>query len=188
MSIINEALRKAGQEKLPENIVNRSVSPPVLTPAGALAGKKILPELPKKKQKVNWGPLFVVLVLLLITGPLIAPIFSSPYRNTVTTYPVPSYQETLKASEAPKVPAASNLKAQFAIEELPVAPIARPVPFRPDFAINGIVYSSPNSYCIINGRVVQVGEKIDGAKLISVTPEKATLEYQGDKMDLWVNH
>ena len=174
MSIINEALRKVVQDKQPVS---------VLTP-----DKKILPELPKKKKKVNWGPVFVLLVLLLITGPLIAPIFSSPYRNTISVFPVPSYQETLKSSEAAKMPAPSNMKAQFGIEEVPMSLTSKPLPIRPDFAMNGIVYSSPNSYCIINGRVVQVGEKIDGAKLISVTPEKATLEYQGDKMDLWVNH
>ena len=194
MSIINEALKKVGQ-----------TTPPAASAPGAKASpsffiaesaKKIAPELAKKKQKVNWGPVFVLLVLVLITGPLVAPIFSSPYRSTDSAFLVPSYQETLAAS-AGNVAAPENRKTQFAIEESPILPAA-PSGFknqvsggladRAAFSINGLVYSSPDSYCIINGRVVKVGEKIDGAVLKSVTPEKAVLDYNGTKIDLWINH
>ena len=62
MSIINEALKKAGQ--------------------ASKIGLGI--EMERKKSRMNWGPIFVLLVLFFITGPIIAPIFSSPFRRSFT--------------------------------------------------------------------------------------------------------
>ncbi len=195
MSIINEALKKANTAG--PVTTTASVASPI---SNSLNVKKVLPGLEKKKAKLNWGPVFVLLVLVLITGPLLAPIFSSPYRSTNSAFLVPSYQETLGTSPSVKNSSAqSNRAAQFAIEEspiLPAAPLAAKPPMmgifgsseRPNFSVNGIVYSSPESYCLINGRVVRVGEKINGAILKSVTPDKATLEYNGSLIDLWINH
>ena len=197
MSIINEALKKAGQDKQPASAASAPVSKQTsfFIPE---PNKKLIPELAQKKQKVNWGPVFVLLVLVLITGPLVAPIFSSPYRSTSSAFLVPSYQEALAASQFVKKEDPQTRLAQFAIEESPILS-ATPAGIKsafpplgmtdhPNFSINGIVYSSPDSYCIINGRVVKVGEKINGATLKSVTPEKAVLDYHGAKIELWVNH
>ena len=193
MSIINEALKKAGQDKQPA-AASASKQTSFFVPE---PNKKLIADLAKKKQKVNWGPVFVIMVLVLITGPLVAPIFSSPYRSTNSAFLVPSYQEAL-ATHRTQSAASGDRLAQFAIEESPILPAASSgiknplsVPLlgdRPNFAINGIVYSSPDSYCIINGRVVKVGEKINGAVLKSVTPDKAVLEYNGSRIELWVNH
>ena len=187
MSIINEALKKAGSNEplQPETKKSGLDSRPI---------SKLTIEAAKKKQKVNWGPVFVLMVLILITGPLVAPIFSSPYRSTNAAFLVPSYQETLAARENN----GENRRAQFAIEESPILPASpamkspassntQPM-IRPNFLMNGIVYANPDSYCIINGQVVKIGDKIDGAVLKSVTPEKAVLEYQGNTIELWVNH
>ncbi len=188
MSIINEALKKSRQDKPSQNM--QPISTSFLN---ADLNKKFTVDLPKKKNNINWGPIFVLLVLVLITGPLVAPIFSSPYRSTTSAFLVPSYQATLAASQD-----ATNRQAQFAIEESPILPVGAAmihnpitpigIENRPTFAINGIVYSSPESYCIINGRVVRVGDKIDGAILKSVSPEKAVLDFNGTKIDLWVNN
>ncbi len=197
MSIINEALKKAGQDKHPA-IAESSPASKQTSFFIAEPNKKLIPELAKKKQKVNWGPVFVLLVLVLITGPLVAPIFSSPYRSTSSAFLVPSYQEALAASGQAKNGDPENRLAQFVIEESPILSTATAgirnalsplrMADRPNFLINGIVYSSPDSYCIINGKVVKVGERINGATLKSVTPEKAILEYNGSKIELWVNH
>ncbi len=187
MSIINDALKKAGQGQTlqtgettsqPAQSLGRSAHAPLLEAAG------------KKKKKINWGPVFVILVLTLITGPLVAPIFSSPYRSTSAPFIGQSYQETLSTQ---------NRQAQFAIEEAAIMPQQSGALMRPDyigtpvvaerqnFVMNGIMYSSPDSYGLINGKVVRVGEKIDGATLIAITPEKATLNHEGKTIDLWVN-
>ena len=43
-----------------------------------------------------------------------------------------------------------------------------------------------------NGKImvcpVKVGEKVDGATLKNITPDKATLDYKGNIIELWVNH
>jgi len=189
MSIINEALKKAGKEQSGSNAAPQQEG-------GASFRKAVTVEVPKKKQKMNWGPVFVLMVLVLITGPLVAPIFSSPYRNTAeSAFLVPSYQQTLAQQQS----GSENRKGQFAIEESPILPAQGQViknfaaelggpAGQPNFFMNGIVYAIPESYCLINGKVVKIGDKIDGATLKSVTPEKAELEYHGNRIDLWVNH
>lgn len=181
MSIINDALKKAGNPSQPE---------PKRPETGRL-NQPILQPVPgaRKKSSINWGPVFVLLVLTMITGPLIAPIFSSPYRSTSTALVVPSYRESLNQ-------VSGNRQAQFAIEEAPRLAAAAPaailksqaavLPSREGFVMNGIVYGDPASFCIINGKVVKVGEKVGGATLVAVTPEKATLKFEGKTIDLWV--
>ena len=156
MSIINEALKKAGQTPVQE--------------------KKELPRLEPltRRRRMNWGPVFVVSILLLITTPLLAPVFNRSYQD----------------HSAGNAPSQANVKAQFGVEEAPLTPTTRtPSPFHgslitPDFALNGLVYSPDGSYCLINGQVVKIGESINGAKLISVTPNGAVLEYKGERLVL----
>lgn len=181
MSIINDALKKAEQNKPGHSILKPG------------AKEFLHPELSKKKQKMNWGPIFVVLVLVLITGPLLAPIFSSPFRNTnARYYQVPTYQDALSSGTANPISAeayAENRKGQFGMEEaaLSRAASAGMMMAQPNFNITGIVCSSPDSYCLINGKVVKLGGEVEGAKLVAVQPDKATLELNGKKIDLWVN-
>lgn len=170
MSIINEALKKAQKEKgvsaLRNHVPIRLVGPEL--------------EYERKKSKVNWGPVFILSVLLLITAPLIAPIFSTPFRNESRLF---SYEN---------IPAASK-KAQFAVEEAPrqiMAPTPRPLfdataALRPSLHLDGVVFS-PNdqSYCLINGKILKSGDKILGAELVRITPQQVTLSYQGEKFVL----
>ncbi|MBI2095661.1 MAG: general secretion pathway protein GspB [Candidatus Omnitrophica bacterium] len=173
MSIINEALKKAQTEK---------GSPALRGPVAPvqLIGREM--EYERKKSKVNWGPVFILSVLLLITAPLIAPIFSTPFRNEARLF---SY-ETMPGD---------SRKAQFAVEEAPrqmapPAPVARPLfdaagALRPALHLDGIVFS-PNdqSYCLINGKILKSGDKIQGAELVRIAPQQVTLSYQGEKFVL----
>ena len=171
MSIINDALKKAGKETSIETASKTSSSK-----------NEFRPEFLNKKNSANWGPLFILLVLLLITGPIIAPAFSTPFKNAGTS---PSQGLAPKPAQA-SVP--QNVKAQFAIEEAPTMGfVAAP---RPNLSLNGIVFSASdhnNSYCLINGRIIKVGEGIDGAKLTKVTPEEVTLDYRGETIILPVS-
>ena len=192
MSIINDALKKAGENK-----------PMLHSPdAAASARDKSLRDsaFSSKKQKMNWGPVFVVMVLALITGPLLAPLFSSPFRNTNAPLLVTSYRQALAADENKGLHDASfsslgTKHAQFGLEEKAILPLnlpARSAPplddSVPNFLMNGIVYSNTDSFCIINGKVLRLGDKIERAKLVAVTAEKATLELNGKKIDLWVSY
>ena len=85
-------------------------------------------------------------------------------------------------------------KAQFAVEESPIfagSPASPIVSRAPDFNLSGVIYSdfSPkDSFCIINDKIVKVGEVVDGAKLLSVSQNMATVEYQGKEITLSVGN
>ena len=71
MSIINEALKKAVREK--EAGYSSSDKEAVR--------RNIELEFQQKKRRFNWGPVFIVLMLVLISGPIVAPIFSTPLKG-----------------------------------------------------------------------------------------------------------
>ena len=166
MSIINEALKKAGQPVELRSAISR------------------------KKNRINWGPFFVMSVLILIVSPIIAPAFHNPYYNEA---PVPPASPVVSAPipEASHEPKESTMKEQFVVEEVPIVPmpvLAKPVaPPEPDFLLNGIMFSKAQSYALINGKVVRIGESVDGATLIKVTDEQAVLDYGGREIVLSAN-
>lgn len=58
--------------------------------------------------------------------------------------------------------------------------------FLSNFTLNGIVYDTEDSWAIINNKVVRVGERLDGAKVISIAPQKVVLLFKNEKFDLSV--
>lgn len=177
MSIINEALKKAGKEKS------------ALEPAGALNSGTHVPLLdlgPKKyKEPFNWGPLFVIFVLLLITGPIVAPLFSVSFRKTG----LPSIARAPEETQTPaSVTQGSNHRKQFAVEEAPLfQPAASPFAQPPFLTLSGIVYSPSDAYCIINNKIIKPGESIQDAKLVAVTENQVVLDFKGQKIKLFVS-
>mgnify|MGYP001558366866 CR=1 FL=1 len=188
MSIINEALKKAVREKT--TVFSPQDKQTML--------RNIEVELQTKKNRLNWGPIFILLVLVLITGPIVAPIFSTPFKdaarpNSLPTHPVAQNVPSQPVSEYASLPSqtsASTRKAQFAIEENPVfgTPPAALIPKRPELNLSGIVYSPEDSYCILNNKIVKVGDTVQGAKLVAVSRNEAKLDYQGQEMLLSVNN
>ena len=177
MSIINDALKKAGQEKgLGSFLENQGT-----------AKKNLGFEIERKKSRVNWGPIFVLLVLFLITGPIVIPIFSSPFRKSnfiAETRLAPQAMANLPAQDI-----SANRKSQFGVEEAAVfQPVAKPTPQTPYLKLSGLVYSANDSYGIINDQIVKIGDDISGAKLVKITSQEAVLEYQGEKVVLSVAH
>lgn len=177
MSIIHDALKKAQTETRKQDFLSAQ-------PAG-----RVDIDLQKRKHSLNWGPIFVVLVLLLITGPIIAPVFSTPFKRTnpqiaLATKSIaanPAQDERVELASLPATNTSTPTRqAQFGMEETMI-----PTPYmRPNFALSGIIYSPQDSYCLINDKVVRMGESIEGAKLTKVTPEEVTLEYHGEKIVL----
>ncbi len=171
MSIINDALKKAQKTK-------ESASFPARVENSGFQLEF------QKKQGFNWGPIFVLLVLFLISGPIVAPFFSLPAKKEASFSAAPIVpKDTLESFS-------STRKAQFGIEEAPRLPLtAAPAAFsplssRPDFILSGIVYNPKESYCILNDNIVKVGERVSGAKLLAITPEKVVLDYQGETISL----
>lgn len=183
MSIINEALKKAGREK--------AVAAGYSLDIGVEDARRNLRfEEKRRKENLNWGPLFIVLVLLLITGPIIAPVFSIPFRHThkMENALIPAAVATDIASARPALPAASTREAQFGIEERPLFnAVVDAQAARPPLNLSGIVYSPNGSYCILNEKIAKIGDTISGAKIIAVAKNQVTLEYHGNQIVLNVS-
>ena len=186
MSIINEALKKAVREKEAGfSVQDREV-----------VRRKLEVEFQRKGPVLNWGPIFILLVLVLITGPIVAPLFSTPFKNAnypgnLSSRPASQNIPAQPAAEVANLPASTpdaTRKAQFAVEESPVfggSPILN-VSRMPDLSLSGIVYSPKESYCIINNKIVKVGDTVLGAKLVDVSRTTVKLNYQGQELQLSV--
>lgn len=82
---------------------------------------------------------------------------------------------------------ADPLKNQLKVYIASIAPRVRDVGQRiietvidpPELSISGLIWNSDRPQAIINGRVVSVGDEIDGARLLSVNKEGITIEYKG---------
>ena len=184
MSIINEALKKAAREK---EVGYSSEDKEAVR-------RNIQLEFHQKKTRFNWGPIFILLVLVLISGPIVAPIFSTPIKgvsarrntlNPAATQNVPTASAKLASALVPQLN--TNRKAQFAVEESPLfasVPATTPISRTPDLTLTGIVYSPNGSYCIINNRIIKVGDTVQGARLLTVSQNSVRLDYQGQEMAL----
>lgn len=184
MSIINEALKKAGREK--------AVSAGYSLDLGVEdARRNLRVEEAKRKNPLNWGPFFIVLVLLLITGPIIAPVFTMPFKHA------PYGSDSRPAALAPQqtqvalndLGSGQTRQAQFGIEEQPLfnaLPAAgSPVmPSRTGFDLSGVVFSPVTSYCILNDKVLKVGDSVAGATVRSIKKNQVILDYRGESVEL----
>lgn len=175
MSIINEALKKAQKDIPPQS-----------------SGRNVEVEFEKKSSGINWGPIFVLLVIVLVGAPILAPVFSIPFQRSGAS--IQDARQIPAGAHHPPAAAsalAGTRQGQFGVEEMATggamnAAVAGSVFYpRPDLALTGLVYSSSgDSYCIINGRVVKVGETVDGAKLIKVEPQEVILDFRGEQISI----
>lgn len=183
MSIINEALKKAQKENL-------NPSRPAAPHAPA---RNLEVEFERRKPDFNWGPIFVVLVLVLISGPILAPVLSGPFRRFNSPITAPANQPVIgrvvpadRAIQTPPPMAVGTPQAQFGIEEMPMAGQPAALYPRPSLSLSGVVVGSTNepAYCIINNQVLKIGEAVQGARLVSINGNEVVLDFQGEKIIL----
>lgn len=149
MSIINEALKKAGQ--------------PILTE---------IKDARKGPRAMNWGPVFVIGVLLVIGAPILTPILRDSRSSDG------SARQTAVGPEVSH----PEVRRQFGVEETALPRTAQGM--GPRFAMSGLVFSNETSYCLINGKVLKVGDAVGEARLVRITPDSAVLEYRGQQIVL----
>lgn len=58
--------------------------------------------------------------------------------------------------------------------------------FRSNFILSGIVYDEEEPWAVINNEVVKIGDTLDGARVISIFPQKVVLIFKDEKFDLAV--
>ena len=62
------------------------------------------------------------------------------------------------------------------IEEIPISELRV---FLPEFNIEGLVWGTPHPQAIIEGKVVKIGDTIEGAKIISISKSGIEIIYEG---------
>ena len=197
MSIINEALKKAQRDP-----VAASSSPAI---SELRLKTEFKEELLGRKRRINWGPVFILIVLLLIVGPILAPLFSTPFKITAVSRPeapalvsvgnaaaqalsegAPRFDFAHRGPELVEGPIHSPaVRPQFAVEETLVAPpLFQASTSKTDFILSGIVFSEKGSYCLVNGKVLRIGEAIDGATVVKIASDQVTLNANGQIITL----
>ncbi len=184
MSAINDALKKVSQSQ--KSAENAQASGPLNLLKHGLPVDYL-----RKKESANWGLLFILLIVALITAPLVAPIFKTPARvvkagdHTSTKSLDDMARSGTAFSQVPPMPVASQKRMQFGVEEAPLgALMPSAMQGSSNFILSGIVYSAKDAYCLVNGKIARPGGKIDGATLVSVSQDRAVLDYQGNKITL----
>lgn len=58
--------------------------------------------------------------------------------------------------------------------------------FLSNFTLNGIMYDTDNSWAIINNQMVKTGDILNGAQVVSISPQKVALVFKRETFDLTV--
>jgi hypothetical protein len=104
-------------------------------------------------------------------GRIQPPVQKGPTTRPATTQPAPSGPE--------------NAEGQSPGRTTPAEPKGyQPCP--PGFDLTCILKSGPSHWAIINGQIVDVGQTVNGAKVIRISPEAAVMELNGKQFILHI--
>ena len=172
MSLINDALRKSTRQLPSSPLAPHKPGPADPRPSG-----------PRRKFSL-WIPLGFVAVILVFIG-IRSVIQGASQKGTIS-------QTQLEQPTLPTNPTGEEAALQQAV---PIAPQQESSPsteiakqpsasLRQPFTLNGVVTGGDAPFALINNRVVQKGEEIDGYVLKEVLPKKVILEKNGELLEL----
>jgi len=125
-------------------------------------------------------------------APRTAPVSASapgpvlPQRTVASAPPTPPRDAAPVAPRPPEVPAApAAAPAEPSVERAPAATVRRPggPPPTPFEAVLGtILYSTDRKLAIVNGRIVGVGDDVNGARIVEITPASVLLRDERGRM------
>ena len=167
MSLINDALRKSTRQFPSSPLAPHKPGPVDPHPSG------------RRRKVPLWIPLGFVAITLLIIG-----IRSIP-QGMVS-------QTQLEPPTLPTNPTGGEASLQQAVpatpqqETAPSTEVAEPSPAssRRPFVLNGVVTGGDSPFALIDNRVVQRGEEIDGYLLKEVAAKRVILERDGETLEL----
>lgn len=59
-------------------------------------------------------------------------------------------------------------------------------PERPVLRLSGVIWDERKPFAIVNGKTISKGDRIEGARLMAITPEGAVFRYGGEEFTLKV--
>jgi hypothetical protein len=157
----------------------RSVSPPVTpappptqvarpVPAAAQATAPVVQQPPEREPTRNPTPKPAL---------VLTPVPAPPARADVVVQP------PVRLTPVPDPVSAPPARAELAPPREPVRPAARPVRRPPpddvvlpfDAALGTILYGPDRRLAIVDGRIIQVGDDVRGARIVDITPNAVLL-------------
>ena len=188
MSIITEALKRAEREK-DKAVTSKEYMDKILGPErketyqrGELKDKKTresesrdsIRYVKRNKALVISGGLLVLTIIFLAISNLF--LLPSPDLKMAEREKAPVYTEEPLVAEA-----YTDMSAEVALVESKTGFIDK---LLPNFTLNGIVWDIDGSWAIINNKIVKAGDALDGAKVISIEPQKVVLSFRDKRFDL----
>ena len=179
MSIIAEALKKVEEQKEGTS-VSKEYMHKILGPERKATYKRegLQEEAVSSTQNSRIWVSLAILILLAIIFLTVSNIFLVPSTDVKTKgrQEISGYEETHEAE------AYTDMNAEIALIENKRASLQER--FLSNFTLNGIVWDLDNSWAVINNEVVKTGDMLNGAKVVSIKPQKVTLSFQDKEFEL----
>jgi type II secretory pathway component PulC len=175
MSLINEALKRAGQEKagLPG-------------PASDAPSPVLRSDFPPHQTEPSKAPAIVSIVMALCVLVSVSVGMILLHRSTGT----PSQAVAVQIPSPDRAPVAP--RRSVAEEPQDIVPSVEPQPDVPtvaqakklsaNFKLSGIMAGPNGEAALINGRLVQVGQTVDGAVLEAISGQTVELDFMGKRI------
>lgn len=129
--------------------------------------KKVEPQLKQRKRVRSPRPkTFLILILMACAGFFIADIFFGILAKLLSPHPALARRNPV--IQAPK----------------PLVKTPTPSVASPGFTLNGVFFSDDHGSAIINNQIINEGDTIEGAKVISITLDGVELEIEGKSIKL----
>ena len=196
MSLIDDALQRAQTTLTGQEQERQATRSPTANPPGPEPRVRLRPLRPSRSgwltaialAGVGAGVLGLTWLtnvmwmhrLTVVTTPVLPP--SSPTAAAVSTSLLPL---------SPEPPASSAAPRRAPLSPAPAAPPARPrqraasLPHR--VKLQGVIHGSGEPYAIINDAIVQVGDSVGGAKLVSVAQDSAQLRWRDQEITVYLD-
>jgi hypothetical protein len=174
MSLINDALKRASQSEK-----NRPRD------TGAHAAMQPAPESRRSLVPALAG--VCIFILLVMAGWLVWRSFPhranpQPFVASVKELPPVVVMPPLPKVDPAPVPAPPPVPAPAQVERVPL-PAPAPLPF-PELKLQGIYYNRTNPKAAINGQIRAQNEQIGDVRILTITQNKVTVEWNGQTRDL----
>jgi hypothetical protein len=183
MSLIEEALRRAQDPTLPKTSTAPPAKTGAATPDPTTAHPWPLTTSAARPPIVASHALIIVAVAIL--GLTVALIIGGAFwmGRTFSARPRPVIAEATPASVAepeplPPPPLEAPAVAPPAPRTLDLGALMRGKRQEPDFTLSGVVAGEGNAYAVMNGKIVSLGDYVEGFTVIAITDNAVTLRDQ----------
>lgn len=171
MSLINDAIKRAGQTPAP---------PP--TPSATTAGMHAVDLQPS--QSFPW-----VLIIAILTPVFGLAVWFIVKGWELSKTPKPAEATVNARAQAlapaplaipPTVPLASNPPAPVVVQAPPPVPAEPPKPAFPHLRLQGIFWRPSRPSAVINSKTVYVGDRLETARVTGIDRETVTVQWESE--------